>query len=78
MVFAVVILSLFLMLAAVGVLGLGGWRYWILAGGGAVLFATLVAAKLDWSCPACGRLFRKGSFFARFCPLCGVRLVEGE
>lgn len=77
--FALVILSLFLVLVVVGVLGLGGgWRFWILAGGGVLLFATLVAAKLDWACPSCGRLFRKGSYFARFCPRCGVRLLDGK
>lgn len=76
---AVVFLPLALALGMVLLLGIGGsWRPWILVGGGAGLFAMLVLAKLDWSCPACGRHFGKGSFRARYCRWCGVALVDGE
>lgn len=52
--------------------------HWLVIPGAIVLIIFGIVANLDWSCPACGKMFRKISASRiRFCPYCGITLVEG-
>ena len=42
-----------------------------------VLAVLIIIWNAGWACPACGRLFRKVGLRIRFCPHCGVALVDG-
>ena len=72
--------SIPLLLVVFGIFGLGIGplpRPWILATGIVVLVIVGILGNLDWSCPACGKFFRKTGIGIRFCPFCGVTLIEG-
>ena len=40
-----------------------------------IAMIAVVFANSDWSCPKCGKWFRKAGQRIRFCPYCGVALV---
>ncbi len=42
-----------------------------------LLTVVILLSNFEWSCPACGKLFRKAGFQIKFCHHCGVALVEG-
>ena len=73
-----VVLPLFFVTGISFLLGVGGKAMpWIL---GAVLLGIiliLLFGNIDWSCPACGKLFRKTGLRIKFCPHCGVALIAG-
>lgn len=54
------------------------FRPWVLGVGMGVFLVIMVIWNLDWSCPACGKLFRKSGLRIRFCPHCGVQLVDNS
>lgn len=71
-------IPLFLMVVGGSGLGIGPLPGpWILGIGIMILLIAAVLGNLDWSCPACGKLFRKAGQRIRFCPYCGVTLLDG-
>jgi len=73
-----VVLPIFVALAVSFLLEIEGTAMaWIIGVGFFGLLLTLVFGNIDWSCPACGKLFRKSGTRIRFCPHCGVALVAG-
>ncbi|HRQ88297.1 MAG TPA: hypothetical protein PLA50_05830 [Bacteroidia bacterium] len=42
----------------------------------AMVVLLRLSGMVDWSCPACREPFRKAGLGIRFCPYCGVSLVD--